>query len=165
MATSFSKTQKANKRPGVELAAANRLYAHLGFQMKPKFVAVLQDSFSADNVQQLNFARSIEAAKEINGWVGKITKGRIKDLITAAVLNGSTRLVLVSGAYFKGLWKNPFNRVYTMKAPFHVVCDGGSIQTEEVEVDMMHMRKNLLYAKLKESHVVGLPYQVPLKQT
>ena len=76
---SFNGWQESND--GYTLAAANRLYSQLGFDLRPEFADSIKNAFGAE-VQQLNFAENAAAAAEINTWVEKTTNSKIKDLIS-----------------------------------------------------------------------------------
>ena len=66
---------------GYTLAAANRLYSQVGFNLRQEFADSIKNAFGAE-VQQLNFGESAAAAAEINTWVEKTTNSKIKDLIS-----------------------------------------------------------------------------------
>ena len=75
---------------------------------------MLKTSFHAA-AQEINFAQSATAAKvrhakldyfhtpikEINGWVEKKTRDKIKKLIKADHLNGDTMFVLINAGCYK----------------------------------------------------------------
>jgi len=66
-----------------------------------------------------------------------------------------TRLVIVNGIYFKGLWEHKFDSENTSKAQFRVD------NSKNVEVDMMYIQKKFPYAELREldAEAVALPYK------
>src|SRR5262249_6022703 len=73
------------------------------------------------------------ARRDINGWTGQRTHGRISELVPPNVLSGATRLVLVNAVYLKAPWLDPFEQQATASAPF-TRTDGS-----RVEVPMMNM--------------------------
>jgi serpin B len=77
-----------------------------------------------------------------------------------ASLNGSTRIVLVNGIYFKGIWKRKFLPADTRKENFY-------LYSRTVQVDMMHQTAYFPYAVLERmrAHAVALPYEVVLTIT
>ncbi|CAG7820064.1 unnamed protein product [Allacma fusca] len=139
---------------GYTLAAANRLYSQIGFDLRKEFSDSIQSAFGAE-VQQLDFSNSAASAAEINNWVEKTTNNKIKDLISASALNSLTRVILVNGVYFKGQWKNKFDESNTSKQPFHLN------EKESIEVDMMYKQAKFPYAYFDEldAHAVALPYK------
>lgn len=78
----------------------------------------LASDFGADGVL-VDFDR-VEAAREtINGWAGEATQQRITQVLPAASLRSSTRMVLTNAAWFKGRWSAPFPVAGTQVRPFH----------------------------------------------
>jgi len=71
-------------------------------------------------------------------------------------LNPLTRLVLVNGIYFKGLWKDQFKTGHTRKAPFFLN------DTEKVDVDMMYKEAEFPYGEFADldAKAIALPYKV-----
>jgi serpin B len=139
---------------GYTLAAANRLYSQIGFDLKKTFSDSIEKAFGAQ-VQQLDFSNSAASAAEINGWVEKITNSKIKDSISPNVLNHLTRLVLVNGVYFKGQWEFKFDKKNTKKQPFYLN------EKDKVKVDMMHQKGGFPYASFYnlDAQAVALPYK------
>jgi len=136
------------------LETANRVYAKTGFALQDNFTKTVKDYFNAE-VKQLDFNKNDPAAKEINGWVEGVTKNKIKNLISPSDLGPLTRLVLVNAIYFKGLWKNKFDKNETVKAPFY------SAPGKEVQVDMMKLEADLPYIDIPElkAKAVAMPYR------
>ncbi|ODM87572.1 Speckle-type POZ protein B [Orchesella cincta] len=128
------------------LLTANRVYSQAGFGLNQAYVKLIKDHFLAD-FEQLDFSTSENckaAATTINKWVESTTKNKIKHLISEDSLNSLTRLVLVNGIYFKGLWEHQFNTFSTSKAQFR------TSESNNVEVDMMYIQKTFPYAELPE---------------
>ncbi|CAL8109759.1 unnamed protein product [Orchesella dallaii] len=70
-------------------------------------------------------------------------------------LDASTRLVVVNGIYFKGMWEHRFNPKSTSKAKFR------TSETQQVDVDMMSIEEKFPYGKLPEleAEAIALPYK------
>lgn len=66
------------------LETANRVYAYKEFSFNPKYLQILKNYFGVEP-EQINFAKSVEAAAEINGWVENKTRHRIKDLFNSGL--------------------------------------------------------------------------------
>ena len=75
------------------------------------------------------------------------TRGRIKDLFPASVLNTLTRLVLANAVYFKGQWDKQFAKSATADEPFRPA--GGAA----VKVPMMHLTGRFGYAESENSEI------------
>ena len=127
----FSSLEKA-LGTDVTLKTANKVFQHHKYPALEQFLGNLQKHFASD-AKAVNFADSVNAAKDINDWVHAQTEGKIKDLVPSSVLSDFTRLVLVNAIYFKGNWANKFDKSLTSKEDFFL-RDGSS-----VKVDMMKL--------------------------
>jgi serpin B len=134
-----------------EISIANRLWAAQGLTMEKDYLDVTSREFGAA-VERVDFAKNVEAAKRINGWIGKETRGKIPELIPAAVLNALTRLVLTNAIYFKGTWETQFKKEETTGAAFHRL--GG----DSAQAKLMHAHRKLAVARLPEVNVARFPY-------
>ena len=73
---------------------ANRLFGQQGYDFRPAYLTLLRETFGAP-LEILDFVKNPAAAsKDINAWVKKQTRERIRNLIPADALNKETRLVL-----------------------------------------------------------------------
>eukprot|EP00177_Eucheuma_denticulatum_P007419 GFKZ01013508.1.p1 GENE.GFKZ01013508.1~~GFKZ01013508.1.p1 ORF type:complete len:461 (+),score=81.41 GFKZ01013508.1:94-1476(+) len=73
--------------------------------------------------------------KEINAWVEKATKGRVKSMMES--MPGDVLAILVNAVYFKGSWKTAFQKKDTVESGFK----GDKGEGEVGRVRMMNMRK------------------------
>ena len=69
-----------DKKKGIRLNLANRLWGHEGYEFLPEFLAVTRDKYAAE-LARLNFAQTEDARQTINGWVEDQTEDKITDLI------------------------------------------------------------------------------------
>lgn len=92
-----------------EYSSANSLWANnhpsVRFQFKDDFKNVASRSFGA-KVEARNFADD-KTVKELNAWVAKETKEKIKELLSK--LNPDDVAVILNAIYAKGKFKNHFN--------------------------------------------------------
>jgi serpin B len=139
----------ANKN--YRLSMANRLWAAKGYPFRPEFLALTRDRYGAE-LATLDFGRSEEARRTIDGWVEQQTNDRIKDLIPPGVLDAMTRLVLTNAIYFKGNWADEFQKSATQDAPFRLAGGG------EVRVPLMHQIDKFRYGEADGLQLVELPY-------
>jgi serpin B len=151
----FLKIVQQSDGENFTLETVNRVYAKTGFQLKKEFSDIVDQYFGA-KVQQLDFSKSAQAASTINSFVAETTHDKIKDLISPGDLDSLTRLVLVNAIYFKGLWKNQFNKQNTKEADFHLNSK------DTVKVQMMKLEADFPYAEIEElgAKAVALPYKV-----
>ena len=71
---------------------ANRMY----FDEKEEVRPCMKDIFSED-IEMVDFAfKPDEARKSINQWVEDVTRNKIQDFATPDMINGQTRMALVS---------------------------------------------------------------------
>uniref|UniRef100_A0A182IYC2 Serpin domain-containing protein n=1 Tax=Anopheles atroparvus TaxID=41427 RepID=A0A182IYC2_ANOAO len=123
---------------------ANKIYVQQGFSVKGAFNTIATDSFRSE-AETVDFAQNTAAAKTINGcWVESKTNNKIKDLISPASLDGSSRMVLVNAVHFKGTWTYQFNTTLTRPFPFW------TSETESRDVPMMNIKTLFKYANFEE---------------
>src|SRR2546423_2244783 len=92
-------------------------------------------------------------SQRINKWVADQTHDRIRDLIPAAALDKTTRLVLANALYLKAPWASEFSENATQREPFFV--HGGA----PLDVPMMQKRSDHFgYARREGFTVVSLFY-------
>ncbi|XP_026751078.2 alaserpin isoform X1 [Galleria mellonella] len=139
---------------GIELRMANKVYIPLQFALNDDFAAVSRNVFDSE-VQNVDFTKSQATAKSINAWVESQTNNRIKDLVSPNSLDSDTRAVLVNALYFKGTWKEKFNKMFTSDQDFHVTKE------KTVKVPMMYKQDTFLYGQSDEldAKLLELPYE------
>src|SRR5215831_16500503 len=120
----FRKTEErlraVRSRGKVELEVANSLWPQAGEALSPQYLATLQTNYGAVPTT-VDYRKNPEAARgTINRWVESRTRDRIRDLLPSGSLDSSVRLVLVNAVYFKGKWKQQFDKAVTKNEPFHV---------------------------------------------
>ncbi|CAB3370921.1 Hypothetical predicted protein [Cloeon dipterum] len=145
-------TSHLNSMQQVELSLANRAFAAADIRIKPDYAKSLTKTFSSQ-IANVNFADP-KTKNLINEWVEKVTKNKIRNLFKDD-FDSATRLVLVNAVYFKGSWKNAFDKKLTSSQKFKT---GGS----SVQVQMMsHPRKTYMYRNLEEynAQLLELPYK------
>ena len=132
---------------------ANRVWLQKNYKILEAFRASITNAYGADFAPADFGANAEKCRGEINGWVEKATRGKIKDLIPQGALNGLTRMVLVNAVYFYGSWDKAFKAEATTDDTFKS-ADG------DVKVRMMHARLEHLSAREEDGlQVVDLPYK------
>ncbi len=126
---------------------ANSIWQQQGFPVEETFVSTLQQNFKAQHYVR-NFSQPA-TLDEINGWAEDNTNGKIKKILTE--ISPDQVLFLINALYFKGDWKNQFDKKSTYKSTFSGV-------SKNSEVDMMQMTKKLKYATTDLYQAVELPY-------
>jgi serpin B len=138
----------------ITLTTANSLWCQQDYRFTDAFLNLIHTSYRAE-ARQVDFRHSAQAAaQEINNWVGKKTKGKIKDVVEPGQFTDLTRLVLCDAIYFKGKWLQPFKVDDTKPAAFHVSTN------ETVTVPTMSQKAHFKMARSDDSSVelLELPY-------
>ncbi len=142
-----------NQSDSQELAVANRLWIRKDFELLSSYTALVQKHYGA-GLAPADFAADAEGARqEINAWVEKQTRDRIKDLVAPGMLTPETRLVLVNAIYFLGFWSEAFDPRWTQPQPFH--------RSEKDSADVPMMLRIGEYTCLDEAkfQLLVLPYK------
>ncbi|XP_071694492.1 serpin-ZX-like [Rutidosis leptorrhynchoides] len=94
-----------------------------------------------------------EVADEVNVWAEKQTSGLIKDVVPADAVSDQTALLFANALYFKGVWKEKFDRSMTKLHDFHRL-DGSTIQ-----VPFMRTNSEQILRQYNGFKVLGLLYE------
>lgn len=87
-------------------------------KVHPEFETASRQFFNAPT-EILDFSAK-ESVETVNGWAAKATNGRISHILDELPnVNGMGGLVLVTSAYFKGTWDDPFDPKDTKEKTFH----------------------------------------------
>ncbi|XP_061668322.1 alpha-1-antitrypsin homolog [Syngnathoides biaculeatus] len=134
------------------LDVTNAIAVDNSFSPSDIFMKNAKEFYSAE-VLKVDFAKSQEAAAEINSHIADETHNIIKDHVKN--LDEAMAMILINTVYFKGEWDKPFNKSHTRKADFHVD------ENTKVEVDMMARtgRYDLYYDDDNGTTVLMLPYK------
>ena len=93
----------------------------------------------------------LKDAAQINKWCSDATHKKIPDIIDK--INEDDLMVLINAIYFKGLWKDKFDKQLTNKNTFM------NFNKEPKEIDFMHITKKFDYFENKDNQVISLNYQ------
>lgn len=119
--------QLSANRYGCEVNIANSIWVNEKLDVKQEFIDTNKEYFNA-LVTTAPFNK--ETLQRINEWCSENTKGKIKSALDEIKKND--RMYLINALYFKGGWKDEFNKGKTKEAPF--TKDDGTV----VEVPMMN---------------------------
>ncbi|XP_066102880.1 serpin B8 [Saccopteryx bilineata] len=135
------------------LRTANRLFGEKTCDFLPAFKESCRKFYQAE-LEELPFAEDTEESrKHINDWVTEKTEGKISEILGVGTVGPLTKLVLVNAIYFKGKWKEQFDRKHTRGMPFKV-------KQEKKTVQMMFKQAKFKMGFVEEaqSQVLELPY-------
>jgi len=130
-----------------EIQVANAIWAEAGFPFLPSFLATGEEWFDAE-IRNGSFDDPATLAA-VNDWVSSQTRGRIPTLLDS--FDPETVMTLLNAVYFKGRWREAFDRGDTRSAPFH--APGGA-----APVPTMHREGKLAYAEQADFQAVDLLY-------
>jgi serpin B len=139
---------------GYELRVADALWAEQDARFLPSYLGQMQSDYGAD-FHRVDFRTQSEAVRgTINQWVEKETNDRITNLIGPGVLTSDTRLVLTNAIYFKGTWRDPFEKGATTEdVDFHVAA------AQTVKAPLMHRTGGYRYYDGGTFQELEMPYQ------
>lgn len=134
--------------PRVEMGLGNSIWTREGYPVLEAFYDRARASFDA-RVQEVDFADP-GAPDLINAWVEDVTRGRIREMVTAIPPN--VVMYLLNAVYFKGDWTRQFDTRNTATAPF-TLPGGGSVQ-----VPLMRQTAPFRSFSSAQARGVELPY-------
>ncbi len=137
---------------GYTLRVADALWAQQDENFLPDYLSLVQTNYGAA-FHPVNFKTSAESARgEINQWVERQTNNKIRNLIAPGTLTPATRLVLTNAIYFKGDWRNQFEKSATKDEDFHLSA------THSIKTPMMHRTGSYPYYNGGTFQALELPY-------
>lgn len=135
--------------PKTTFTIANSIWYERSFPFRESFLNEAKRDFGAE-VRGLDF-RNQSAIETINSWVRTQTNGKIASAIDE--IPDSVVMYLMNAIYFKGAWKDTFDKGATRDAPFHA-ADGKTAM-----VRMMQLRRlTVRYAATADWQAIDLPY-------
>lgn len=102
---------------GISLEVANAIWPDSSVQLAPGFIEAEQRDADAP-AKRLDLT-SDAAKRTINDWVAHATHGHIPALLDGPPSDTRTAVSVTNALYFKGAWKDPFDRQLTARQPFH----------------------------------------------
>jgi len=143
--------KSSDKKRGFRLDVANRLWGQDGFKFLSDFLEVTRVDYGAE-LARLDFHRPDAARQIINKWIEDNTQDKIKNLIASPDAVSGALLVLTNAVYFKGDWKDQFDKNLTKDDDFHISL------ADKIKVPLMHQKHNFSYAAADGLRLLGLPY-------
>jgi serpin B len=141
------------KKRKYRLQLANALWGQKDFGFRDDFITLTRTSYGA-GLHKVDFKNAREdARRDINDWVAKETKDKIKDLVQKDHLTPDTRLVLTNAIYFKADWEVKFNAKWTKAKPFQVAAD------KKADVPTMTLRSHFNHFDGGTFQMLELPYE------
>eukprot|EP00088_Acartia_fossae_P044114 TRINITY_DN4675_c0_g1_i13.p1 TRINITY_DN4675_c0_g1~~TRINITY_DN4675_c0_g1_i13.p1 ORF type:complete len:538 (+),score=168.37 TRINITY_DN4675_c0_g1_i13:176-1789(+) len=133
------------------IESANSLFVQEDYKLMSDLVSDLQDNFGA-KISLTDYTNPAAAAALINTFVKEKTHEKILNLISPDSVDSNTKMVLVNALYFKGMWKEYFDKQETTKHTFHLTDE------KSIETDFMHQKEDMHVGRYKGKTIVALPY-------
>lgn len=137
---------------------ANALFVKEGLQVNPTFVDA-SHGFYNTSINLLDFAGNPQqSAAYINQWASDNTYGKINQIVSNYI-SPETQMIVANALYFKGLWKEMFEKQATTFRKFYP--DGHANPSTAKEILTMAVIGCYPYfdAVKYDAKIVGLPYQ------
>jgi len=135
--------------PKTQISIANSIWYRNTLTVKQPFIDVNKKYFDAQ-VQALDFSKS-DAADIINKWCADKTKNLIKEII-AKPIPCDIVMYLMNALYFKGQWKNQFDKANTKSEDFT------KVDNQKKKVNLMTQTKTMPYYVDEYLQCVEIPY-------
>lgn len=115
---------QAGLDPSTTFDIANSVWYREGFNVNPSFIAEVEDVFDAE----IRAAPFTEATKtEVNNWVSTATNGKIPTILDA--IRPDDVMFLINAIYFKGSWREQFDKARTTNQAFAGVAGEQMVPT------------------------------------
>jgi len=129
-----AQSKKFDHKNPMQLYIANAVWGQRDYPFEKNFLDLLAVNYGV-GVRLLDFAAAPDSARQqINDWVDRETKGKIKDVMPPGSVDQSTRAVLANAVYFKAAWQEAFVKELTRDAPF-TALDGSQVQVPTMQTD------------------------------
>jgi serpin B len=146
-------TEAIESKSGV-IDVANRLWFDKRENLKADYKALVAKYYGA-GVETVDFFKAHQSARQqINEWVSKKTRGRIKNLLKENNVSSNTKLILVNAIYFNSSWLYPFDKALTKDKPFYTG------KNKQITVPIMFRSGRYLYGENAEMQWLKIPYKI-----
>ncbi|GFP98151.1 serpin-zx [Phtheirospermum japonicum] len=145
----------ADGRPlsGPRLSFVDGVWVDQSLTLKPTFKEIVENEYKAASNHADILNKGDEVREELNAWAEKETNGLIKDLLPPLSVDSSTRLILANALYFKGAWKERFEKSLTEDDDFFL-SNGNSVR-----VPFMSSWERQSMSAFDGFKVLRLPYE------
>lgn len=135
-----------------DFVMANKAFIANNFALVSSFGEKAKEIFAME-VDSINTAQPDEARAKMNTWVEENTNGKIKDIFPSGSVTDLTRMVLANAIYFKGAWKDSFDKKDTKKGEFT------SSDNVKSTVDFMYQEAKFMYGFTNDADFLEISYK------
>ncbi|GMH37148.1 hypothetical protein BSKO_05021 [Bryopsis sp. KO-2023] len=148
----INKAESFGEGSNGEVTIANRAYIANEVQVKSSYTNAVR----RNNLRSIDFSGNPEGSRqEINGFVGRVTRQLIPEVLPGDFVTSQTRFVVVNAVYFKGTWQETFPKENTFTEKFR-----GANGEQDVEFMAFSSPQKFNTRPLPslESWILELPY-------
>ncbi|WKY13035.1 hypothetical protein Q1695_004112 [Nippostrongylus brasiliensis] len=145
-------SQIRNAKENVIADIANGFFLNKQFTIEKSYQNTIVTKYSA-KVQSLNFGNAAAAAKTIDDFISKTTRGKISNMVDANTVADAFS-VIVSAIYFTAKWMTPFAKAFSRNETFY----SSAKNSRKIEF-MNAYAKYQLYAEDADVQLLSLPYR------
>lgn len=130
-------------------SAANRIFVNKEYDIN----SCIKSNFPTE-VESMNFADSDASIASINAWVERLTRGKIKHLMSPGSVNSWTQIVVANAVYFRSQWMTQFDQANSVVDEFRVT------PVESMNVTFMKQTSSFMFGVSEKMGVTALdlPY-------
>lgn len=134
------------------MKTGTRIYMDKDTKTRKRYMDIAKKYYDT-SIEYVDFGRTAEVASQINNWCANITENHIQNFITEDAL-AEVVVLMLNAVYFKGMWRQPFERENTIQKEFQGV--NGVKKT----VDFMTKTEQFYYfdSNQLKSKILRLPY-------
>lgn len=115
---------QAGLDPSTTFDIANSVWYREGFNVNQSYIDEVEDIFDAE----IRAAPFTDATKtEVNDWVSSATNGKIPTILET--IRADDVMFLINAIYFKGSWREQFDKARTTNLPFEGVSGAQTVPT------------------------------------
>ncbi|XP_075721672.1 iris [Rhipicephalus microplus] len=128
--------QMRSETGDMELRLATGAFVRTGYRPTDEYWATVRRVYGG-TVHEVDFVEDSEMVRrQINSWVREHTDHQVKEILTPGAVTSATRLCIVNGVQFRGVWTEPFHETELRRHEFHASNDDDD-EGSEVEVEMV----------------------------
>ncbi|KAK6059629.1 serine proteinase inhibitor [Cooperia oncophora] len=146
--------QITNATNGVKIEIANAFFINQEFEIEKDYEQTIEERYNA-RVEAVNFDKAEEAAKIIDGFEGKTTEGKIRDMVNEGTVQGAHSLI-INAIHFAAEWKYKFDKGSNSNGTFYSAA-GNHKEVEYMNAFYVHR----LYTQDDDFQVLCLQYSDP----
>ncbi|CAA7053820.1 unnamed protein product [Microthlaspi erraticum] len=138
---------------GPKISAVNGVWVEQSLPLDHSLKDLFENVFKATFAQVDFKSKAEKVRKELNNWASAHTNGLIRDILPPGSVNSLTKQVYGNALYFKGFWKDKFNKSLTKEEEFHL------LKGKPVRVPFMRSYDRQYIGVYDGFKVLGLPYR------